>query len=53
MNTSLLAVLARFNGNRNQAWAYCVALAIAYPHLTEEYSAYMEVLNATTLFNAS
>jgi hypothetical protein len=53
MIPSLLAILARFNGNRNQAWAYCMALAIAYPHLTEEYSAHMEVLNATSLSHAT
>lgn len=44
MTPSLLAILARFNGNRRQAWAYCMALALAYPHLTEEYSAYTKEL---------
>ena len=44
MNPSLLAILARFSGNRKQAWAYCMALAIAYPHLTEEYSGYSKEL---------
>ena len=41
---SLLAILARFSGNRKQAWAYCMALALAYPNLTEEYSGYSKEL---------
>ena len=53
MSPSLLAILSRFNGNRRQAWAYCMSIALAYPHLTEEYSAHMEVLNAASLSHAS
>jgi len=44
MTPSLLAVLARFDNNHRQAWLYCMAISLAYPHLTEEYSGYMEAL---------
>ena len=44
MKPSLLAILARFNGNRKQAWLYCMAISLAYPHLTAEYSAHMKEL---------
>lgn len=44
MTPSLLAILARFDGNQRQAWLYCASLCFAYPQLVEEYSGYMEAL---------
>jgi hypothetical protein len=41
---SILAILSRFNGNREQAYMYCASLAFAYPRLAEEYLGYMEAL---------
>ncbi len=42
MKPTLAAILARFDGDRKQAWMYCIALAVAYPELTKEYGALAE-----------
>lgn len=44
MNPSTLAVLARFNGNVNEALEYCERMAYAHPRLTVEYRVYREAL---------
>jgi hypothetical protein len=40
MMPSLLAILARFNGDPKQARDYCAVMALTYPVLAEEYSMY-------------
>jgi len=41
---SLLAILARFQGNREQALDYCIETAMRYPMLSEEYAVLAEKL---------
>jgi hypothetical protein len=44
MEPSLKAILARFNGDRQQAIAYCEYVAIEHPRLIEEYQGYAALL---------
>ncbi len=41
---SLLSILARFRGNRQQALDYCIENAMRYPALSEEYAVLAEKL---------
>ena len=40
MHSSILAILARFDGNRTAAMVYCFAMAHDYSHLRREYEQY-------------
>jgi hypothetical protein len=44
MEPTLLSVLARFKGNRQQALDYCIETAMRYPNLSEEYAVLAEKL---------
>ena len=44
MTPSLLAILARFQGNRKQAREYCAYLAAWYPDLNAEYGNFVKLL---------
>lgn len=44
MTPSLLAILARFDGDRKQARKYCAYLAAWYPDLAEEYGNHIKAL---------
>ena len=44
MMPSLLAILARFNGDPKQARDYCAIMALTYPGLAEEYDMYANAL---------
>ena len=44
MTPSLLAILARFDGDRKQAKAYCEYLAMWYPDLQKEYGGFAALL---------
>jgi len=44
MHSSLLAILARFGGNKTKAMYYCTDMAHDYPHLRQEYTQYLENL---------
>lgn len=39
MTPTLLAILSRFRGDRQQALDYCIETAMRYPHLRQEYAA--------------
>lgn len=45
MNWSIKAILARFDGNRQDAIRYCRQMADSYPHLAAEYLAYHNELS--------
>jgi hypothetical protein len=44
MEPSLKAILARFNGDRVQAMAYCRFVATEHPRLQKEYNTYAQLL---------
>jgi len=44
MNWSVLAILARFKGDRLEAVNYCAYMARTYPRLTAEYWQLMDVI---------
>ena len=44
MSHSILAILARFNGDRVAAIHYCAEIARKYPRLSEEYLAYLDAI---------
>jgi hypothetical protein len=44
MTPSLLAILARFDGDPKQARDYCAIMALTYPALAEEYQGYAYAL---------
>jgi hypothetical protein len=44
MMPSLLAILARFNGDPKQARDYCTIMALTYPSLAEEYQGHAQAL---------
>jgi hypothetical protein len=44
MNPSLLAILARFEGDREQAKKYCKFVALEHPRLSDEYLGYVKML---------
>lgn len=46
MQPTVLAILARFNGNRTLAAQYCSDIAWTYPHLCREYMALMSAIIA-------
>jgi len=37
---AIKAILARFGGDREQAWQYCIETANKYPALRDEYQTY-------------
>lgn len=45
MNPSVKAILARCNGDRDEAAEYCVTMMNTYPHLYDEYAGYLHALN--------
>ena len=44
MRPTLQKILSRFNGNLNQAIAYCEDMAYFYPRLRVEYRMYRDAL---------
>ena len=46
MTPSLLAILARFDGDTLEASTYCRNIAREYPALADEYWAYVEAIEA-------
>ena len=46
MEPSLKAILARFDGDREQAKEYCRFIAQEHPRLATEYKAYADALEA-------
>lgn len=45
MNWSIKAILARFNGDHEQAAEYCAQMMNTYPALYTEYGQYLEAIN--------
>lgn len=43
---SVKAILARFDGSKQQAIEYCRTMIAEYPRLRQEYRAYLNVLEA-------
>ena len=44
MTLTLCAILGRFDGDRQKAAVYCAGMAMDYPSLREEYTAYALIL---------
>jgi hypothetical protein len=48
MRPSLLAIIARCNGNVTEAIEYCADIAVRYPHLSTEYAQHFVALREAT-----